>query len=140
MGVQGLTVKGASKTTAQLNFSYWGEMWYSVKMVPEGEHWVTGEFSDPYKGELGKYLVMVQFHDAEPSMKFMKQYSGKTDHKLRVSCLGSEHDMTMRIIGNPDHGYNVYIGSDEPFRVEEQSSVRFNRLFGTVSVTLSFEQ
>lgn len=138
-GVQGLNLKSTSGTTAQLEFPYWGEMWYSVKMIQEGEQWVTGEFTDPYKGELGKYLLTVQFHDAEPSMKFMEQYPALTDHKLYISRLGSDYEMTMHIIGNASHGYNVYIGSDEPFRVEEQSSVRLSRLIGTVSVKLHFE-
>ncbi len=139
-GVQELKIKSISNSVARLDFSYWGVMWYSVEMVQMGEQWVTGEFTDPYEGELGKYLMLVRFNDAEPSMKFLEQYSGRTDHKLRISRWGSNHEMTMRIIGNTDHGYNVYIGSDEPFRVEEQSSVRLNRLIGTVSVELHFEE
>lgn len=137
-GVQELKVKCLFGSTAQLDFPYWGEMWYSVEMIQEGDQWVTGEFTDPYQGELGKYLMTVQFHDAEPSMKFMEQYPGLTDHKLYISRLGSDYEMTMHIIGNASHGYNVYIGSDEPFWVEEQSSVRLNRLVGTVSVELHF--
>lgn len=138
-GVQGLKVKSTSATTAQLDFPYWGEMWYSVKMVEIGDQWVTGEFTDPYQGELGQYLLLVQFHDADPSMKFMKQYSGLADHKLRLPRFGPVHEMTMHIIANASHGYDVYIGSDEPFWVEEQSSIRLNRLIGTVSVELHFD-
>ena len=138
-GVQGLKAKSTSETTAQLDFPYWGEMWYSVKMVEIGDQWVTGEFTDPYQGELGQYLLLVQFHDADPSMKFMKQYPGLTDHQLRIPRFRPDHEMTLRIIANSDHGYDVYIGSDEPFWVEEQSSIRLNRLIGTVSVDLHFE-
>ena len=137
-GVQGLNAKSTSRTTAQLDFPYWGEMWYSIKMIQEGDQWVTGEFTAPYKGEFGKYLMTVQFHDAEPSMKFMEQYPSLTDHKLHISRWGSDYEMTMHIIGNADHSYNVYIGSDEPFWIEERSSVRLNRLVGTVSVALHF--
>lgn len=137
-GVQELKVKNISNSVARLDFSYWAEMWYSVKMIPEGTHWTTGEFSDPYKGELGKYLAMIQFHDTTPSMKFLEDYPMGIDHKLHISHWGSDHELTMRIISNPDHGYNIYIGSDDPFWIEEQSSVRLNRLIGTVSVTLNF--
>ena len=137
-GVQELKVKGLSGSTAQLDFSYWGEMWYSVEMVEIGDQWVTGEFTDPYQGELGQYLLLVQFHDADPSMKFMEQYPGLTDHTLRIPRFGPDHEMTMHITANASHGYDVYIGSDEPFYVEEQSSVRLNRLIGTVSVVLHF--
>jgi hypothetical protein len=139
MGVQELKVKSTFRRTAQLDFPYWGEMWYSVEMIQVGEDWVTGEFTAPYQGEFGQYLMTVQFNDAEPSMKFMEQYPALMDHKLYVSRLGPDYEMTMHIISNPSHGYNVYIGSDEPFWVEEQSSVRLNRLVGTVSVKLHFE-
>ena len=137
-GVQKLKAKSLSKSTAQLDFSYWGEMWYSVKMLEIGDQWVTGEFTDPYQGELGQYLLLVQFHDADPSRKFIEQYPFSTDHKLRIPGLGNKHKMTMRIKSNADHGYDVYIGSDEPFWVEEQSSVRLYRVIGTVSVELHF--
>ena len=137
-GVQELKVKSLSVTAAQLDFSYWGEMWYSVKTVQMGEQWGTGEFTDPYQGELGQYLAVIRFHDAEPSAKWMEQYPKRTNHPIRISCGGSVHEMTMRIMNNADHGYDVYIGSDEPFSVEERSSVMLNRLFGTVSVPLSF--
>jgi hypothetical protein len=46
--------------------------------------------------------------------------------------------MTMHILFNPDHGYNVYIGSDEPFYVDEKNSVRPNRASGEVLVELFF--
>ena len=137
-GVEKLKAKNLSKSTAQLDFSYWGEMWYSVKMLEIGDQWVTGEFTDPYQGELGQYLLLVQFHDADPSRKFIEQYPFSTDHKLRIPGLGNKHKMTMRIKSNADHGYDVYIGSDEPFWVEEQSSVRLYRVIGTVSVELHF--
>ena len=137
-GVEKLKAKSLSKSTAQLDFSYWGEMWYSVKMLEIGDQWVTGEFTDPYQGELGQYLLLVQFHDAAPSRKFIEQYPFSTDHKLRIPGLGNKHKMTMRIKSNADHGYDVYIGSDEPFWVEEQSSVRLYRVIGTVSVELHF--
>lgn len=139
-GVQELQLKSTSQSTTQLDFSYWGEMWYSVQMHLEGEDWVTGEFSEPYEGELGKYLMVVTFNDTEPSMKFLEEYPLRTVHKLRIPRGGSDHEMSMRIVSNPDHGYNVYIGSDEPFHVEEQPSVKLNRIIGTVSVTLNFEQ
>ena len=139
-GVQKLKVKSLSKSAAQLDFSYWGEMWYSVEMVEMGDQWVTGEFTDSYQGEIGQYLLLVQFHDADPSMKFMEQYPGLTDHKLRIPRFGPDHEMTMHIIANASHGYDVYIGSDEPFWVEEESSVRLSRLIGTVSVELHFEK
>lgn len=138
MGVQELKIKSTRGRTARLEFPYWGEMWYSVKMVSMGEDWVTGEFTNPYQGELGQYLLLVQFNDAEPSLKFAKQYPLGQDHKLRIPRLGPDREMTMHIISNSDHGYNVYIGSDEPFWVEEQSSVRLNRLVGTVSVEIHF--
>jgi hypothetical protein len=137
-GVQQCNVTPLSETAAQLNLSYWGEMWYSVKMVPLGEQWVTGEFTAPYQGELGQYLMTVQFHDAEPSEKLLEQYSMWTDHKLLISHGGTDREMTMRIVPNADHGYNVYIGSDDPFWVDEQSSVMLNRLIGTFSVQLNF--
>ena len=137
-GVQGLRIKNTFGKTAQLDFPYWGQMWYSVEMIEVGEQWVTGEFTDPYEGEFGKYLMTVQFHDAEPSMEFMKQYPALTDHTLRIPRVGPDYELTMHIIGNADHGYDVYIGSDEPFWVEEQYSVRSSRLIGTVSVELHF--
>ena len=138
-GIQGLTVNDLSETAALLNFPYWGEMWYSVRMVQIGDPWVTGEFTGPYRGELGQYLMMVQFHDADPSAKFLAHYSMGTNHPLRISYGGVIHEMTMRIMDNADHGYNVYIGSNEPFSVTEQSSVTLNRLIGTVSVPLDFQ-
>lgn len=139
-GVQELQVKSTSPITAQLDFSYWGELRYSVKMIPEGVNWVSGEFTDPYKGELGKYLMVVTFNDAEPSKAFLEEYPSLIDHGLRVSSGVTNYEMTMRITSNADHGYNVYIGSNEPFHVEEQSSVIVDRPIGTISVTLYFEQ
>ena len=138
-GVQGIELKKTSSKTARLDFPYWGEMWYSVKMVQLGEDWVTGEFTDPYQGEIGQYLMTIQFNEQDPSINFLKQYPAQTDHKLRISRLGADRKFTMRIQWNASHGYNVYIGSDEPFIVAEQSPVRLNRLFGTVSVNLNFD-
>ena len=138
-GVQELTTKSVSKTAGQLDFSYLGEMWYSVKMVQMGEHWVTGEFTAPYNGEMGQYLTVIQFHDAAQSAQFLPQLSKGLKYPLSFSYDGVVHEMCLKIMLNGDHGYDVYIGSDEPFSVEERSSVRRNRLSGTVSVTLSFD-
>ena len=138
-GVQELTTKSVSKTAGQLDFSYLGEMWYSVKMVQMGEHWVTGEFTAPYNGEMGQYLTVIQFHDAAQSAQFLPQLSKGLKYPLSFSYDGVVHEMCLKIMLNADHGYDVYIGSDEPFTVDERLSVRPNRLSGTVSVSISFD-
>lgn len=138
-GVQELTKKSISETVGQVDFSYLGEVWYSVRMMELGEQWVTGEFTAPYQGELGQYLAVIQFHDADQSAQFLPQLSRGVKYPMYFSYNGMKREMFMKIMLNADHGYDVYIGSDEPFSVEERSSVRRNRLSGTVSVTLSFD-
>lgn len=138
-GVQELTTQNISETVGQLDFSYLGEVWYSVEMMELGEQWVTGEFTASYRGEMGQYLAVIQFHDAEQSAQFLPQLSRGVKYPLRFSYNGAIHEMTLKIMLNADHGYDVYIGSDEPFSVQERLSVRPNRLSGRVSVQLSFD-
>ena len=138
-GVQELTKKSISETVGQVDFSYLGEVWYSVRMMELGEQWVTGEFTAPYQGELGQYLAVIQFHDADQSAQFLPQLSRGVKYPMYFSYNGVKREMFMKIMLNADHGYDVYIGSDEPFTVDERLSVRPNRLSGTVSVSISFD-
>jgi hypothetical protein len=108
-------------------------------MMELGEQWVTGEFTAPYQGELGQYLAVIQFHDADQSAQFLPQLSKGVKYPMYFSYNGVNREMFMKIMLNADHGYDVYIGSDEPFSVQERLSVRSNRLSGTVSVQLSFD-
>jgi hypothetical protein len=138
VGVQSLISKVVSDTEFQLEFDYWGEMWYSTKKVTIGDDWVTGEFTQPYKGELGQYLMSVTFHDAEPSKKFLKEHPINTDLQLTVNGQNTRYDMTMRVVYNVDHGYHVYIGCDDPFQFSEQNSVKLRDLDGKVAVSIKF--
>ena len=137
-GVQSLISKVLSDTEFQLEFDYWGEMWYSVKMVSPGENWVTGEFTQPYKSELGQYLMEVTFHDAEPSQKFLNKHPINTDLKFTANGPNTQYDMTMRVVYNADHGYHVYIGSDDPFQVANQDPVKLRDLAGIVAIGIQF--
>ena len=136
LGIQTLEVKSTADSAVQVEVSYKGDFWYSVKMIEKGEDWQEGEFTAPYKGELGEYLVAITVNDATVSSKFDEKYPNGSIHNMGALFSGSEAEVKVRGVYNSDHGYVIYISCDQPFSAEEQESTTLSRPMGSVCVTL----
>ncbi len=86
---------------------------YSVRYVPENEGEYIGDGMIPYDGNLGKYRVLIEFGDMEPSKAFREKF-----------CTGKPVELEntpIRILAKcahpSGHGFVLYLGFDRPISV-----------------------
>ncbi len=92
---------------------------YSISNLSSDEKVTVGErtvsISDFY--DLGKYYVELHFGDIEATDTMMKKYSAFEVHELKGSDGGLKFLYTYPSV----HDIAIYIGSDEPISVEEET-------------------
>lgn len=103
---------------------------YSIRAVSEDEGEYIGDGMIDYNGAIGKYRIMVDFGDIEPSGSFAK--------KMDENGIFVLADGVLAKIAHPsDHGFVLYIGSDRPISVEPIENEPLNALGGTIKISIS---
>ena len=104
---------------------------YSVRNVPESEGEYIGDGMIDYDGSLGKYRIMINFGDIEPSLRLRS--------RLRVNNTVKSSPVKLKAsVAHPsDHGFVLYIGSDTPISVEPVENGELNELGGVLKISIA---
>ena len=128
-GLQEISFSKNSKNETVLIIDYRADVRaYSVHLVGEDEKEEYGEQLLPYDGSLGKYRMKVVFYDADLSEAYLNKHplfevQDLGEYKIKGTCYDN-------------HGFCVYIGSDEPFRITEQELTELNHPIGSVDIPI----
>ena len=107
---------------------------YSVRTVPEDEGEFIGDGMIDYDGSLGKYRIMVDFGDVEPStLLAWRLLINETVHRSSVR-------LKVSVAHPSDHGFVLYICSDVPIWVEETGWSDLNPLCGTLRIPIKLNE
>ena len=105
--------------------------YYSVRNVSEDEGEYVGDGMIDYDGGLGKYRIMIEFGDIEPSKELSRQL--KTNELFEKLPIG----LKAKTAYPSDHGFVLYIGSDTPISVENIENRRFSGARATLRIPIS---
>lgn len=120
---------GNSTITLKLNYAL-PSGGYSVRNVSPSEGEYTGDGMIDYGGSLGKYRVIIEFGDAEPSAALSKKLA--PDQALKTSSA----NLQIKIAHPSDHGFVLYIGSDTPISVEPIENGHLKSTFGVIKIPI----
>lgn len=129
-----ITVNEINRDNLELKMTYFYPMGgYSVRNVAEEEGEYCGDGMKEYDGSLGKYRIIVEFGDALPHDSFAKNLLDGQDFKPNNSNV----KLKLKIAYPSDHGFVLYIGSDNPIHVEDIKGKKLSGLGGTVKIPIS---
>ncbi len=132
-GIQNVRIAKTDTEEMLLLFDYIGVRGYSVRMMQEDDMEYSGDYLVAYDGSLGKNRIEITFYDARASEKFMEQYAPWQVHDLQSDF---QSGLKLKGVYTPDHGFIVYIGTDEAIHVEEQSFTETNHPKGTIQINI----
>ena len=137
MGVQSIRVTGSGNQSANVlldyNYLYGG---YSVETVPFDGQEYSADGMIPYDGALGKYRVMITFGDTAPAASLSEKFLNGQIYELENVPKAFGGSLKARIARPQGHGFVLYIGSDVPFTVQEESKRGLDRLFGHMKIEI----
>ena len=81
---------------------------YTVSSVDADEVAYWGERALPINDDLGQFVIKVTLQDTNVAPRFYKRFNTWTTHRLEGT------NISFMYVCNPDHGVNIYFGSDEP--------------------------
>ena len=88
-----------------------------------------------YDGSLGKYRMIVEFGDIEPSAALALRFTeGGT-----VVIKNQPIEIRAKIAHPADHGFVLYLGFDKPISIDGSQSGRLNPIVGTVKIPIRIE-
>lgn len=90
------------------------------EIIPRGDKRVT------YDGSLGKNLIKITLWDCALSNELAQKYSSYTAY-TPVDADGNENTDVKIMFAEVSHSTTIYIGSDNPISVSEQTQVKINR-------------
>lgn len=126
-----ISIKQKNADTMELRIKYrFASGGYSVRVVPEDEGEYCGDGMRNYDGALGKYRIMIDFGDVELSDSFAK----KMDENRVIKIT---EDVRARVASPSDHGFVLYIGSDEPISIEPVENGKLNSFGGTIRIPIT---
>lgn len=133
-GIHGIKIIKSDLNELSLVIDYIDVRAYSVRLMESDEPDYSSEFPSEYDGSLGKYRVEIMFYDSLPSRKFVDQYPISDVHEL--IDVPEEYKGIFKISTDytVNHGFVVYIGSDEILAVEEQEFTKPGRLIGSIEI------
>ena len=105
---------------------------YSVREVAEEEGEYCGDGIKDYNGSIGKYRIIIEFGDVEPHKSFAKRENKDGIFEIKNS-VGS---LKAKIVHPSDHGFVLYVGSDDPICVESSKVNNLNGLYGTINIPI----
>ena len=136
-GVEDIRITTSWKGVIQLRLDYnhiWGGQAVSLLAEDAPEH--TGDGSVPYDGALGRYRIMISFGDAGRTAAFREKFPVGQVCELENAPEIFGSSLKVKVVCPADHGFVIYVGSDIPFTVEEESSTG-EVLFGTWLIPLT---
>ena len=81
---------------------------YTVSSVDADEVAYRGERTFPINDDLGQFVIKVTLQDTNVAPRFYKRFDTWTTYRLDGT------NISFMYVCNPDHGVNIYFGSDEP--------------------------
>ena len=81
---------------------------YTVSSVDADEVAYRGERAFPINDDLGQFVIKVTLQDTNISPRFYKRFDTWTTYRLDGT------NISFMYVCNPDHGVDIYFGSDEP--------------------------
>ena len=113
---------------------------YSARLMDEDEMIYVGENLVKDDGSLGKYRIEIMFYDIQGSEALTNEYSIGKVHELKDVPTDLKSNYKIRIAYPPnDCAFVVYIGSDEPIKINEQKNM--TRINGSKSnIELALEK
>ena len=105
---------------------------YAVRQIAEdeGEYW--GDGIKAYDGSIGKYRILINFGDVEPHNSLVKMLADQDDFTLWYANVL----LKAKIVHPSDHGFALYIGSDQPISVENVEAGRLEGFCGTIKIPI----
>ena len=132
--VTGISARMINKDTIELRIKYQFPCGgYSVRVVPEDEGEYIGDGMIDYDGSLGKYRMMVKFGDIELSTALALKFAPSETVRLKNTPV----KIHAKVASPEDHGFVLYIGSDQPISVEPVEQGTLNTLGGTIKIAIS---
>ena len=129
--VTGISVDTRNKTEMELKIIYFLAMGgYSVRSVAEDEGEYCGDGIKDYDGSIGKYRILIEFGDVEPHTLLVKRLTDEDGLKLGNGNV----QLKSKIAYHSDHGFVLYIGSDQPVYVEDIEGNDLNGLCGVIRI------
>ena len=134
--VTDISVKTKNTDSAELIIKYrFGCGGYSVRVVPEDEGEYIGDGMIDYDGSLGKYRMIVEFGDVEPSTAIALNFAvGKTIVLNRRPV-----EIRAKIAHPSDHGFVLYLGFDKPISIDEEQGGRLNPIGGAIQIPITIK-
>jgi hypothetical protein len=128
-----ITAKAQGSDELNLEITYFLPMGkYSVRGVAEGEGEIYGDGIKDYDGSLGKHRIIIEFGDVEPHESFAKRTN--EDGIFEIKNTGSS--LKAKIAHPSDHGFVLYVGSDEQIHVESSSGNKLNDICGVIKIPI----
>jgi hypothetical protein len=81
---------------------------YTVSSVDADEVAYRGERAHPINDDLGQFVIKVTLQDTNVAPRFYKRFDTWTTYRLDGT------NISFMYVCNPDHGVNIYFGSNEP--------------------------
>ncbi|MBR2860713.1 MAG: hypothetical protein IKB86_02620 [Clostridia bacterium] len=131
--VTNITAKTSNEDNLELKIAYFLPMGgYFVRDVAEDEGEYCGDGVRDYDGSLGKYRIMIEFGDVEPHKSFAKRENKDGIFEIKNS-VGS---LKAKIVHPSDHGFVLYVGSDEQIYVESSGGYKLNDICGVIKIPI----
>ena len=128
-----ITAKAQGSDELNLEITYFLPMGkYSVRGVAEDEGEFYGDGIKDYDGSLGKHRIIIEFGDVEPHESFAKR--ANEDGIFEIKNTGSS--LKAKIAHPSDHGFVLYVGSDEQIHVESSSGNKLNVICGVIKIPI----
>jgi len=128
-----ITAKAQGSDELNLEITYFLPMGkYSVRGVAEDEGEFYGDGIKDYDGSLGKHRIIIEFGDDEPHESFAKR--ANEDGIFEIKNTGSS--LKAKIAHPSDHGFVLYVGSDEQIHVESSSGNKLNDICGVIKIPI----
>ena len=135
--VAGISAVETGEGEWELNLTYFLSMGgYSVRTVSAGEGEYIGDGMVEYKGDLGAYRIMISFGDMEPHRAF----SAKKDETGIFRIQNGSGVWKAKIAHPSDHGFVLYIGSDEPIFAESESESELHAVCGVIRIPICLKE
>ena len=138
IGIQEIRVAEHDRAAAvlELDYLFMAKTDFTSRTVLEDEGEYSGDGMVDYDGALGKYRMLIEFWDMEPTAGFRKRYPAGEVFTLENIPEKYKGDLKFKVVYPQDHGFTIYIGSDRPIVYKEPVLYNVRYLGGTLQFKL----
>ena len=137
IGVNKISAKSVDTDTVELKIKYsYPTGGYSIRCVSEDEGEYCGDGIIDYDGSLGKYRILVEFGDTEPSKEWKKTYPAGETVELETSPI----KIRLKYVYPEDHGFALYLGFDTPVSVDPVDYGKLKTFGGSLKIPINVSQ